>query len=42
MRAFVAVLVVALSATACGGDENASAEDCEPGVTDSETLNFYN
>jgi len=43
-RAFLLILTVALIATACGGDDTSGgeAEACEPGVTDADTLNFYN
>jgi spermidine/putrescine-binding protein len=43
LRSFVTVLALALVATACGGDDaGAGAGDCEAGVIDGETLNFYN
>ena len=44
IRRFAGVMVLGLVLSACGGDETADGGDvvCETGVTDAETLNFYN
>ncbi|MEX1043478.1 MAG: polyamine ABC transporter substrate-binding protein, partial [Acidimicrobiia bacterium] len=44
IRRLAAFAVLGLVLAACGGDETAEGGDvtCEAGVTDAETLNFYN
>ena len=44
LRRLAACAAVTLVVAACGGDDTADGGDvaCEPGVTDADTLNFYN